>query len=296
MTKIRCDICHDCFSLDQFRFLFCGHGFCMSCLTKTRNQRVCAVCRSRKGGDEPRQIYASFVEDDTTPEEKARAVTAGLDKIDVTSPATSIERAGRKIKNVSRHVDEETARELVEAARNLEERVLPLYSELELEQAEKTALREQVEDLKRRLGEMETLDKQVIQLQKKIQDERLKHEKATALGNEERKHAIREMDENARLNKVVQRQQRKLEAKEEEIQQVQNEVSEKEKKIGLLTRKLRALSKQGKKPRLNPQDPDESLQIEPVNDTHTTTRSSIQRTHNEVGNHEYPLPKRKRVQ
>lgn len=86
-----------------------GHGFCIQCLEKTRNQRVCAVCRSRKGGDEPRQIFVSFVETETTLEDRARIVTEGLNSIDVTSPATSLERAGRKIKEIARHVDEDTA-------------------------------------------------------------------------------------------------------------------------------------------------------------------------------------------
>lgn len=109
--------------------------------------------------------------------------------------------------------------------------MFPLYSELELEQAEKIALREQVEGLKHKLSEAESLDKQVARLQKKLQDERKKTEKTTALADETRKHAIRERDENVRLNELIQRQQRGLETKEEEIQRAQNEVIEKEKKV-----------------------------------------------------------------
>jgi hypothetical protein len=70
---------------------------------------VCAVCRSPKGSGEPRQIFVTFVETERTTQERARTIADGLNTIDATAPATSLEKAGRKIKEIARHVDEEIA-------------------------------------------------------------------------------------------------------------------------------------------------------------------------------------------
>lgn len=61
--------------------------------------------------------------------------------------------------------------------------------------------------------------------------------------------------------------------------------------IGLLTRKLRALSKLDKRPKFRPQDPDESLQIEPL----VTSKTNVYAIRESIDKQDCPPPKRKKV-
>jgi hypothetical protein len=73
--------------------------------------------------------------------------------------------------------------------------------------------------------------------------------------------------------------------------------------IGLLTRKLRALSKLDKRPKFRPQDPDESLQIESLvptkaavhNGRLTESQYDSRVTLEQIDNLNYPPPKRRKV-
>jgi hypothetical protein len=109
--------------------------------------------------------------------------------------------------------------------------MVPLLLELELEKAQRIALEEQVQVLERKLKEAEPMEKQVTRLQRKLREEKQKYDATAAMAKEARKQAFHQMDEIVRLNERVQRQQRGLEGKDEEIQQAQNEVAEQEKKV-----------------------------------------------------------------
>lgn len=61
--------------------------------------------------------------------------------------------------------------------------------------------------------------------------------------------------------------------------------------IGLLTRKLRALSKLDKRPKFRPQDPDESLQIEPF----VTSKTNVHAIREPIDTQDCPPPKRKKA-
>ena len=86
---------------------FTGHGFCKKCLDEkfktARSVYKEAGCGSRRapvGDQEPHPIFVTFAE--YSVEERADYAINGLDKINETSPASSVEKAGRKIREVEK--------------------------------------------------------------------------------------------------------------------------------------------------------------------------------------------------
>ena len=85
-----------------------GHGFCKECLDeniKTARsvckEAGCGSCRAPIGDHEPwHPIFATFAE--YSVEERADYAINGLDKFNETSPASSVEKAGRKIGEVEK--------------------------------------------------------------------------------------------------------------------------------------------------------------------------------------------------
>ena len=123
--QILCNICQEHLPLQRILFLKCGvclqcqtefvdrveaftgHGFCKECLDKNvktarsvYKEASCGSCRALIGDHEPHPIFATFAE--YSVEERADYAINGLDKINETSPASSVEKAGRKIREVER--------------------------------------------------------------------------------------------------------------------------------------------------------------------------------------------------
>ena len=79
-----------------------GHGFCKECLDENfktarsvYKEASCGSCRAPIGDHEPHPIFATSAE--YSVEERADYAINGLDKINETSTASSVEKAGRKI-------------------------------------------------------------------------------------------------------------------------------------------------------------------------------------------------------
>ena len=128
MVKGQCQICHDCFKLEKFLFLRCGktiimsfhpfpnpsqpgtialpagHGFCPECSKQTESQNTCAMCRSPKGRDGPRQIYITLAESNV---EKATYLIQSLERIDINSRAKDLEKKPRKIQKILKSIKAE---------------------------------------------------------------------------------------------------------------------------------------------------------------------------------------------
>lgn len=259
MPRLRCTICEESLLIENFRFFSCGHGLCENCLRRTRSDPTCAFCRQPKGI--PHQIFLNFSE--PTADEKATTLADGLDRMDANSPAVSLERASRKLKDVVRHVDADTANNLLEAARNLEERILPLSTMLELQRADNAAYQKQIASLEGKLKQTESLDGKVSRLRVRLGEAEKNYETAASLAEKVAKRAAAKQDEIGRLKESLERYRHALKNKDEEVQRTKAALELKETQVRLLNTKLKALAKSGSRPRIRTEDPDASLLVEP---------------------------------
>ncbi|KAL0959765.1 hypothetical protein HGRIS_011455 [Hohenbuehelia grisea] len=154
MVKIECNICFETFAVDRFRFLKCGHGFCVGCSDQLASQKKCPICKARKNHGDAHPIFASFVDPETSTnlQEKRHKgildVAEGLRKIDASTSSRIIKLAGRQIRDIlsSGHGKKELA-QLLNVAEGLEERVYPVYVRAEDLSKENEALRASIKAL-----------------------------------------------------------------------------------------------------------------------------------------------------
>ncbi|KAJ7272816.1 hypothetical protein C8J57DRAFT_1715169 [Mycena rebaudengoi] len=262
-TSIRCDVCFESYSLDLFRFLpACGHGLCIICSEKTASKPNCAICRHPKNLLEPVQIYLTLGESST--EGKANAVVEDLRRIGPDSLAISVEKAGRKIRNVVRDIemDNGVARELLDAAKDLDERIHPLFLELDLANATISSLNAEVEGLQQKLKAADVLEGELKQARRTLAEARASYKSAVNTAEQAKDCVVKERADNARLKRTVERQLSDLRSKEEENTLLRAKLTKREKRILLLEKKLKLLSRPVKHPKPDVEDPDESLQVE----------------------------------
>ncbi|KAF7353829.1 Proteophosphoglycan ppg4 [Mycena venus] len=271
-AQIRCDVCFEAYSLDMFRFLpTCGHGLCIVCSEKTLTKRNCVICRHPKGSQESVQIFLTFAEADSNrPVDKARVVVENLAKIGPDSMPLSVQKAGRKIRHVLRDIEpgDDIARELLDAAKNLDERIYPLFLEFDLANDKIASLTAQIEELRQRLKVAESREDEIKRLRRSLADANDKSNQAVALAKEVKAAVLKQQGENARLSRTVQRQLSELSSKEEDNEVLRAKLTRRDNRISLLEKKLKILSRKTR--HLDPtpdvgaidNDPDESLQIE----------------------------------
>ncbi|CAA7260897.1 unnamed protein product [Cyclocybe aegerita] len=235
----KCGICHeDSIPLDQVLFFQCGHWLCRVCTEHVdfRKKSVCQECKQSIGI--PHRIYLHL---DDLIEQQASEVVAGLRKINMDTPAASVERAAGKIRRMHKQSDgdPETSKALLDATKELEERIAPLYSKW-------AAVKRENDDLVTRLQALEAANQHYQETSKKA-----------------RQIARHEREESERLGKRAEGYRLMLREKDTEIMDLQKELEEREKKMGLLNTKLKALTKTGRhqRPPIH-NSPDTSLRIE----------------------------------
>ncbi|KIJ95133.1 hypothetical protein K443DRAFT_338018 [Laccaria amethystina LaAM-08-1] len=253
--QVLCNICREHLPLQKILFLECGHGFCKECLdgnVKTARsvykEASCGSCRALIGDHEPHPIFATFAE--YSVEERADYVIKGLDKIDETSPASSVEKAGRKIREVEKilQIDATTSKKLLQASQTLDQRVTPLFVALERIKKENETMQDALKESKIDLEVTELLQRDVDEL--------------SQLHYDTQKILASEKEENNRLVIASRRQAAQIAGKDTRIRELEDLVEKQEKKIKLQATKLKALSRKTKPPGEPVQDPDASLQIE----------------------------------
>ncbi|KAJ7684398.1 hypothetical protein DFH06DRAFT_6138 [Mycena polygramma] len=261
-TMIRCDVCFDSYTLDMFRFLpTCGHGLCIVCSEKTATKRNCVICRHPKGSQDSVQIFLTFAE--TTYEDKARSVVENLARIGPDSMPISVQKAGRKIRRVLRDIEpeDEVARELLDAAKNLDERIYPLFLELDLANDKIAMLNAEIQELRQQLTVAASREQEMKQLRRSLAEARTEHKTAVAAVRETKELVLKERGDNARLSRAVQRQLSEITSKDGENDLLRAKLSRRDNRISLLEKKLKILSRtRPTKPDAN--DPDDSLQID----------------------------------
>ncbi|KAK7024043.1 Proteophosphoglycan ppg4 [Favolaschia claudopus] len=258
-AQIRCDVCLEAYSLDLFRFLpSCGHGLCLVCTEKTSSKRNCVICRHPKGSQELVQIYLTFAE----ATDKSQALIGDLESISPNSVPLSVQKAGQKLRDAlqdSDRVDEDdvTRHLLLDAAKNLEERIYPLFIELDLANDRIAAMTAQIEELRRQLKVAESKEDEIKHLRRMLTNTQTAYTKASALERETHEALAVEKERTARLDRTVQRQISELSAREDESDALRAKVARRDKRLSLLEKKLKLLTRTPK-----PNDPDDSLQID----------------------------------
>jgi len=192
---------------------------------------------------------------------KPKGIVESLDMITADSPTAIVQQAAQKIKENAKVVDRSTSLLLLDAAKRFEDQLFPLFAKLTHERAEKAAIREENETLKKRLDESEALCAEVNRLRSQLRDANEDRETALLLLSEAQETAEREREQNSRSTQTVQRLWSALEKKGEEAQTMNASLEDKDKQIRILKTKLKAFVKLAK-PAKPVQDPDDSLLIE----------------------------------
>ncbi|KAF5318127.1 hypothetical protein D9619_012195 [Psilocybe cf. subviscida] len=226
-NSARCPICTEPFPLDQILVLHCGHGFCFKCTTTV--EKKCWVCRTPLAGLAPHRIYLDA--------EKHDAVIEGLNKIDLDAPAGSVAKAGGKIQRLLNKPDPELLQAVLDAKRDMEERITPMFEKFE-------QMRDENERLLTKYNEAKT---KVEREKRKLGDAK----KAVDAAQED----LSRQTERMRDYKAC------IKSKEEEIAELKAALELKDKQINLANKKLKVLAKQDKKRRRQSQDGDISLQV-----------------------------------
>ncbi|KAJ7491055.1 hypothetical protein FB451DRAFT_630243 [Mycena latifolia] len=262
-VKVRCDVCFENYNMDMFRFLpACGHGLCIACSDQTYSDPKCVICRKPKGFQESVQIFLTFAE--SNPVDKAHAVVDNLGRIGPDSMAVSVQKAGRKIRHAIRDIEpgDDVARELLEAAKNLDERIAPVFLELEIANDRIAALTAEIEELRQQLKAAESRENEMKQVRRSLAKAQAEYKAALGMAEKTKNVALKDRADNERLSRTLQRQLSELSGKEEQNDTLREKLKRRDNRISLLEKKLKILSRAVKHPKPDTNEPDESLQID----------------------------------
>lgn len=120
---------------------------------------------------------------------------------------------------------------MIEAAKRLEERILPLFAEMEREKAEKASLLEEMFILKEELGRMESMERKMTRLRTKLHESNKDLEAALLVAEEVQHRVAQEQEERLRLGQVVQRLHRAVDKKDEELRKTQASLENSSKQV-----------------------------------------------------------------
>ncbi|KAJ7042023.1 hypothetical protein C8F04DRAFT_1252497 [Mycena alexandri] len=201
---------------------------------------------------------------ETTPEDKARAVVENLTRIGPDSMPISVQKAGRKIRHALRDIesDDEIARELLDAAKNLDERIFPLFLELDLANDRIATLNIEIEELRRQLKVAASREEEMKQLRRSLAAAKSEYKTAVSVAERAKDSVLQERADNARLSRTIQRQLSELSTKEGENDALRAKLSRRDNRISLLDKKLKVVSRTLKYPKPDTDNPDDSLQVD----------------------------------
>ncbi|KAL0947718.1 hypothetical protein HGRIS_013803 [Hohenbuehelia grisea] len=254
MVKLECAICFETLTLDQFRFLKCGHGFCVGCNTEIVSKKVCPICNAPKKQGDAHAIFASFI---VSPAEKVAQVVEGLGQIDDNTPSGSVKKAGKKIRDaLAAKPSEDTIAQLLSVAEGLEERIYPVYAQVEALTGENKTLKAEAKELRKKCQEAAARKEKLKQLNDTIST-------LEAAANLAQRNAQEDYETAEKLRKKVIMFEKKLEAQKQEISRLTAENKSQHMQLDLNKRKLKTLAKQTTKQKraLEEGDADDSLQV-----------------------------------
>ncbi|KNZ77880.1 hypothetical protein J132_03156 [Termitomyces sp. J132] len=158
----------------------------------------------------------------------------------------------------------------------MESTLTPVSEELERVRAEKAAIKEELDAVKRSQEESNALYSRFNDLETKLQDAKGAQNAALASKERTKKQLQRGLDENARLKRLNERFEHALQKQKEEITRLEIALKESNNDRHILKKKLRVLTKQSVKLGIHDSHPDDSLQIlEPEEESERRGRPPI---------------------
>lgn len=121
----------------------------------------------------------------------------------------------------------------MEAAQNLEERILPLYTKLEHERADNIALLAQMIALEKRFKKSEASVQDIARKDRMLRETEQELQSVLNVAEMARDQFTQEREENMRLGGLIERQQRSIERKDNEFKQCQSVMGNQEKQVGV---------------------------------------------------------------
>ncbi|KAG6868432.1 hypothetical protein C0993_003109 [Termitomyces sp. T159_Od127] len=150
---------------------------------------------------------------------------------------------------------------LLEAVTRVESFLTPVTEELEREKAEKAAIKEELNVLKRSQKESDELHARCAHMEIRLQEAEYARNAALVSKEKAKRHLQRGVDEIARLNKLHEKFDHALKTQKEEIAKLEITLKEANNDKHVLKKKLRILTKQYSKPAVQDSHPEDSLQI-----------------------------------
>ncbi|KAG6861780.1 hypothetical protein C0995_012284 [Termitomyces sp. Mi166 len=150
---------------------------------------------------------------------------------------------------------------LLKAVARVESVLTPVSEELERERAEKIAIKEELDAMKRSQEESDARYSRFLDLENKLQDAMDARNAALASKERAKRQLQHGVDENARLSKLNQKFEHALKKQKEEVTKLEIALKESNNDRHVLKKKLRILVKQSVTPAMQDSHPDDSLQI-----------------------------------
>lgn len=132
-------------------------------------------------------------------------------------------------------------RELLEAAKNLEERIHPLFLQLEYEKARNLSLEHQLKEMSHK---SKANDVELRRVKTQLADTRKDYEAAVSVAEQAKNCVLREREENARMYRRLQKHSPALAQAEADKLKLQDSLKERDKEVRLSDAKLSVASVQ----------------------------------------------------
>ncbi|KAJ3809068.1 hypothetical protein F5876DRAFT_66780 [Lentinula aff. lateritia] len=246
MAEALCDICYQVFALDSFWFSTCGHGFCETCTTSLDKTRTCPSCRQPRKKANIHKVYFTLPEEQESAidvRSQTEALARSMINIHSSSTLSSVDRAVDGLKKLSGllKVDAETASKLLGVAKDMEERLRPIFFQLQLERDEKYTLQEKVNLWQHRITQVEASEVEVARLKKELERAKRATQAIVAENCRLTKQLEAEVTESEKLRKDVIDERRLTKERDELVQQLERELEDAGKQACLANKKLKVL-------------------------------------------------------
>ncbi|KAJ4474969.1 hypothetical protein J3R30DRAFT_630999 [Lentinula aciculospora] len=244
-----CQVCLAYYPISGFQILPCGHGGCKSCLDQMFDSATkigsCWMCRQDVHRSKAHRIHLELVDSKVA---ILQDTIEGLGRMDANVPSISVNRANARIKRTVDELecDNERADLLRQAIADFEERIIPIYTLVEVQAKEINRLQEQISQtqgtenawndiressrkkdvlittLRSDLDQSNKDGRQALSVMEKLTTDYLALKNQNELGIEEKKKLE---DDNRNLRGLLQRHAKAAQLRKHKVQALKEEIA-----------------------------------------------------------------------